>query len=185
MIRIENLSFSYRRKKVIKNLDLCIEDGKRICISAPSGAGKTTLLRLIMNLEKPGKGTVVFDQKPVFSAVFQEDRLLSWKTVLENAAMFSDNETAAAVLKETGLEDCMNQYPDELSGGMKRRCALARALAHPFTVLILDEAFTGLDEKTKKMCMQAVSKRAEGKTLIMTAHDPEEAELLQAEIICL
>ena len=138
------------------------------------------------------------------SAVFQEDRLIPWKTVLENVALFADGmdrgaagasgrahaggnaapaDHAAYYLCALGLGDVLQSFPDELSGGMKRRVALARALAHNFDMLVLDEPFTGLDEAAKRNAIELVSRETAGKMLLLATHDLAEAEALGAEII--
>ena len=186
MIRFENVSFGYGlQKQVLRDFSLTIPDGARICLTGPSGVGKTTVLRLLLGLEKPRRGAVSAPEGIRFSAVFQEDRLLPWKTVLENAALFGDSETASAVLTALGLGDCLNALPETLSGGMKRRAALGRALAHPFDVLVLDEALTGLDSGTKARCYAAIDAAVGGRTLVMTAHDTGDARALGAEIVAI
>jgi len=181
MLEVKNLSFGYGLKKpLFQGLSLQIPEGSRVWFSAPSGTGKTTLLRLLLGLEKPRRGSVLIPAGTSFSTVFQEDRLLPWKTVLENVALFSDEETAAALLGELGIAEAAGQLPEELSGGMRRRATLARALAHPFDVLVLDEAFTGLDAQAKAVCLAAVEKRLAGKTLLLVSHDPQVAEVLGA-----
>lgn len=186
MAELRNIVFGYNPNKLIfDGLSLSIPDGSRICFSAPSGKGKTTLLRLFLGLEKPFSGSVDIPPQKTFSAVFQEDRLLPWKNVLQNAALFSDEETAASVLKRLGLGDSLTLMPSELSGGMKRRLALARALSHPFDILVLDEAFNGLDREIKAAAISAVDEIASGKTILMVAHDLSEAESLGASVIAL
>ena len=187
MIELKNVTFGYETGKLIfDDLSLSIADGERICFSAPSGKGKTTLLRLILGLERPFSGSI--DKYPAdmrISAVFQEDRLLPWKNAVQNAAFFSDEETAASYLERLGLGGSLDLMPSELSGGMKRRLALARALSHPFDLLVLDEAFNGLDKDMKAEALKTVSSAAEGKTLLMVAHDLSEAEALGARIVSL
>ncbi len=182
MIRFENVTFFYQaRKPVLENFSLEIPEGKRICLTGPSGVGKTTALRLLLGLEKPRRGRITGAAGLRFSAVFQEDRLIPERTALENAALFSDAEAARAVLAELGLAEAADSLPAELSGGQRRRAALARALAHPFDVLVLDEALTGLDEETAKVCLAAIDRAVGGKTLVMVTHEPAHALALRAE----
>ena len=99
MIRFDHVTFGYAlQRPILRDFSLTVPDGGRVCLTGPSGEGKTTALRLLLGLEKPRKGTVSVSEGVRFSAVFQEDRLLPWKTVLENAALFSDEETACRVL---------------------------------------------------------------------------------------
>ena len=215
MIVFENVSFGYKRGiNVLSGFSLEVPDSGRVCLFGKSGCGKSTVLRLAMGLAKPGSGRITGTEGIAVSAVFQEDRLIPWKTVLENVALFADGadraaagesdrvaagasgrahaggnaaavpaDRAAYYLRALGLGDVLRSFPDELSGGMKRRVALARALAHSFDLLVLDEPFTGLDEAAKRNAIELVSREAEGKMLLVATHDLAEAEALGAEII--
>lgn len=186
MVQFDRVSFGYALwKPILRDVSLCIERGARICLTGASGKGKTTVLRLIMGLEKPRKGAVLLAEGTRISAVFQEDRLLPHKTVLENVALFSDEQTACEKLCKLGLADVLSAYPAELSGGMKRRVALARALCHEFDLLILDEPLTGLDADSKAVCLAAIDEAVGGRTLLMVSHDPAEAATLRATCISL
>ena len=181
MIRLEGVTFAYRGKPpILENQSLEIPMGARVRLSGASGAGKTTALRLIMGLERPRRGRVTGTEGLRFSAVFQEDRLLPDRTVLENAALFSDAEQARRVLIRLGLEDVLDSLPDQLSGGQRRRAALGRALAHPFDVLVLDEALTGLDEENVQRCLSAIDEITGDKTLLLVSHDKSHAARLGA-----
>lgn len=187
MITFENVFFSYNRKTpVLSGFSLGISEGSRICLLGPSGKGKTTVLRMALGLLKPDRGTVSIREGAKPSAVFQEDRLIPWKTVLENVSLFSEDEKKASeMLCSLGLNDVLDSYPQELSGGMKRRVSLARALCHPYDYLVLDEPFTGLDESTKEICMNIVDLELAGRPLLFSTHDPREAAALRAQIITL
>ena len=213
MITFENVSFGYKRGiNVLSGFTLEVPDSGRVCLFGKSGCGKSTVLRLAMGLAKHGSGRITGTEGLAVSAVFQEDRLIPWKTVLENVALFADGKDRAAAgesdrvaagasgrahaggnaapadhaayfLCTLGLSDVLQSYPDELSGGMKRRVALARALAHNFDMLVLDEPFTGLDEAAKRNAIELVSRETAGKMLLLATHDLLEAEALGAEII--
>ncbi len=184
MIRFENVTFGYRGKPpVIENFRLDVNPGDRLCLFGPSGRGKTTVLRLLMGLEKPRRGRITGTEGLAFSAVFQEDRLIGTKTVLENAALFADETQARAVLEQLGLGNVLDSLPGEISGGQRRRAALGRALAHPFDVLVLDEALTGLDESAAEKCLALIDRVAEGKTVFMVTHDRSHAQAIHAELV--
>jgi len=184
VIRFENVTFFYQaRRPVVENFSLEIPDGDRLCLSGPSGEGKTTVLRLLMGLERPRRGRITGTEGLRFSAVFQEDRLIPERTALENVALFSDDETARAALARLGLDDVLRSLPVELSGGQRRRVALARALAHPCDVLVLDEALTGLDEAASERCLAAIRRAAEGKTLVLVTHESAHAAALGARTV--
>lgn len=184
MVTLDRVTFTYgEEKRVLRDFTLSIPEGGRVCLMGASGEGKTTVLRLVMGLEQPQSGDVSRPENTRFAAVFQEDRLLPWLTALENAALFSDTKTAQAMLETLGLGDDLHAFPAALSGGMKRRVALARALCAPFDVLVLDEPLTGLDGETKAKCLAAIDKAASGKSLLLATHDRHEAEALKAGIV--
>lgn len=184
MIRFDRVTFGYRTKDpVIRDFSLEIPNGARVCLFGPSGEGKTTVLRLLLGLEKPRRGRITGTDGLHFSAVFQEDRLIPERTVLENVALFSDEEAAASVLTELGLGDVLDSLPGELSGGQRRRAALARALAHPFDALVLDEALTGLDDDSVRRCLTAIDRTVGERTLVMVTHDRTHAAELGAQIL--
>lgn len=190
-ISIKDLSFSYGERRVFNRFDLDVADGEKIWLSAESGFGKTTLLRLICGLEKPSEGYIELSGGRI-SAVFQEDRLLPWFNVAQNIELTVNrqpkNDRAGQVnacLEAVGLVPEAETYPGELSGGMSRRVALARALAADFDILLLDEPFTGIDAQNREHIAEFINQRCQGKTVIIVTHDPYEAELLSARRVSL
>ncbi|MBQ7971700.1 MAG: ABC transporter ATP-binding protein [Clostridia bacterium] len=181
MIQLKNISFSYPEKEVLKDFSFTLGKTERIALMGPSGCGKTTLLRLIMGLETAQSGEVQGLPHPV-AAVFQEDRLLAHLSALENTALAGeDPQKAARILTALGLGEELQSKPDALSGGMRRRVAIARALCTDSSLLILDEAFNGLDEETKKHTAKVILDEWQSAILAVT-HLPEEAALLGAKI---
>lgn len=179
-MKIDNLSFSYGKKTVFDNLNLHT-DKRTICLMGKSGCGKTTLLHLMAGLLKTDGGTISGVPQPC-ALMFQEDRLLPWLNARQNVALVLDGEDdkkAVLLLKELGLDPEMEL--SRMSGGMKRRVALARALAFKSEALLLDEPFKGLDENLMKNCAERIKK--EGKLTIVSTHSEKEAEALDAEII--
>ncbi len=177
-IVLKNITKKFGRKTVIENFSLELEKGSRIALIAASGSGKTTLFRIIAGLEKRFEGERRIDGK--VALMFQEDRLFEHATVLENVMAVSDNNADGAVhlLNSLGLSDAFELYPSALSGGMKRRVALARALLYDGDTVLLDECFTGLDPETRHQTASVINKETEGKTLVLITHDIEEAKLL-------
>lgn len=185
MIRVEGLKKSYDGTVVIDGLDLVIGKGEKTAILAPSGCGKTTLLRLLAGFEKPDAGRVTVDGKAAF--LFQEVRLFPDFDVLENVAAVLDGKdakkNAAAWLVRVGLSGAEHKYPDELSGGMAQRAALARALALDRPILYMDEPFKGLDAGSKSALYALVKEVCAEKTLLLVTHDEEEARILCQRIL--
>ncbi len=182
MIKLSNVTFAYKKgENVIKDLTLHIKKGERVHITGESGIGKTTVLRLIMGLEKPQKGTVDIADGAKISAVFQENRLIPTLDAIGNVSLFSNTEKAREILTKLGLSEDMASLPAELSGGMKRRVALARALARESDILILDEAMTGLDTANRERVAAVINEYALGRTVVCVTHDQKEAELLNAK----
>lgn len=177
MIEIKNLSFSFGDKVIFDDFSLKIPDKSVTAITGKSGCGKTTLINLICGLLKADKGEIV-SKAEKYAVVFQEDRLLPWYTVKENISTVSDGETADLWLKKVGLSDSADLYPSQMSGGMKRRTALARALAYGGEVLILDEAFNGVDEETKTILIDIIREQATEKAVILISHNSDEIQRL-------
>lgn len=170
MIVLENVTKRYGEKTVIEHLSLVVQDGKMTCLFGPSGSGKTTLLRLIGGLEKPDEGRMTVPHAKI-SIVFQEDRLLPWFSALDNAALGADKQTAKTLLERLGMGDALSKKPAALSGGMKRRVALSRALAYGGDLLLLDEPFKGLDDELTRTAVAIIKEQWQGKTIVLVTHD--------------
>lgn len=186
MLKLENVSFSYQDKKVLDNFSLEIKDAECICLKGDSGCGKTTVARLLLGLEKAQEGIVTAPKK--ISCVFQEDRLLDHLTVLKNIFLVIPKKREKLVLElatELGLQDSLKLKISELSGGMKRRVAIIKAIAFSGDALILDEAFNGLDLENKIKIANIIKREftAKSKPVLMITHVQEDAELLDAKII--
>lgn len=183
MINFKNVSFKYGEKQILKDFSLDIKTGDRICLFGESGLGKTTLLRLIMGLEKPTGGEITGIRDKKISTVFQEDRLLPFKTVKQNLILFGDEAEALENLSALNLSAVADSYPASLSGGMARRVAIARALTHKADIYLFDEPFNGLDSDNIKTAADLILEKTKGKTFIAVTHDKGEAELLHTEIL--
>ena len=179
-ILLEHIHMAFGEKEIFSDLNLALSSPGEYAVLGPSGRGKTTLLRLIAGLEKPLSGKVTLPQDVRISFCFQEDRLLPWKTVLENVLLVCpDREIAQHWLELVGLAGEENSYPDTLSGGMKRRASLARALAYDSDILLMDEPFRALDEQTHAQMLSLVRAAAKDKLLILVTHDEADCEGMQ------
>lgn len=181
-IRLDNVSFSYGDTVVFRELTWALPDMGVVCLWGPSGCGKTTLLRLLAGLERPSAGQVSVPQR--LSVMFQEDRLLPWYSVQQNVLLPGCSpEQAERMLAELGLAELADHRPAELSGGQQRRVALARALAAPGELLLLDEPFNGLDEATWRDILPLIAACAAHRPVVLVTHVRAQAEALGAKML--
>lgn len=179
-LRIVNVSVGYGDVMILKNLSLDIPKGIT-CIMGTSGKGKTTLLNTITGLIQPSEGKIEGRPEKI-SYMFQDDRLFPWLSAIDNISVVNnDTKAAQELLKEVELETSADKMPSELSGGMRRRIALARALGYDAGLLILDEPFKGLDNALKNRVARLI--REKKNPVIITTHDPEDVAMLGAEKI--
>lgn len=181
MIKINDLTVKFD-KTVLKNVNLNFNKGV-YCIFAPSGRGKTTLLNAIAGLIKY-KGKI--ETNGTISYVFQEDRLLNWLSAKENIMLVSPDETKANDLMNLlGVKEFQDKKTQELSGGMKRRCALVRGLAFNADIYLLDEPFRALDEENTKLVIDIINEMAKEKLFIVVTHNEEDIKRLNATKVLL
>lgn len=185
-IVINKLCKSYEDKQIFKDLSLTIPFHKTTAIMAPSGKGKTTLLRLLMGLEPLDSGEIEGIYGLKRSAVFQEDRLCENLNPVANIKLVNpalgDDEILFGI-KSMVLSGCETQPVSELSGGMKRRVAILRAMLASWDILFLDEPFKGLDKDTKQLVMDEVKKQCENRTVILVTHSIDEVHALNCDNI--
>lgn len=184
-IAIENLTVRLNEATIIDNLSLKLS-GRSVCLFGKSGCGKTTLLNVLAGLVKPEHGHVSGMPAKV-AYLFQEDRLLPWVSAVENVnCVLGEGNKALAeewLLKVGLLPGDIGKLPRQLSGGMKRRVALARALAFGGDILLIDEPFRGQDEKRRQELMEVLRQHTAGRRMIMVTHDMEEAKRLCDNIV--
>lgn len=197
-LKIEGLSKNFGAREVIANLQLEIPTGSFTALVGPSGCGKSTLLRLMAGLEKPTSGSLKYDphENDHIGFVFQESQLLPWRSVAENILLplelqnsdLSESEKQSrvqTVLKKVKLDHASRLYPHELSGGMKMRVSVARALISNPNWLFMDEPFAALDEPTR-FEMQDLLKQLwiqEKLSVVFVTHSLFEAAYLAERII--
>lgn len=188
-ISIKGISKSFGEHKVLNNVNLDLEDNEIYCLMGASGMGKTTLLRIILGLEQADEGEISGVSSGEISAMFQEDRLCDVLTPVENVALVmptkSNRKAIRKNLERILPKDCMKQPAKELSGGMKRRVALARAMNYPAKLIILDEPFTGLDKNTKLEVIEYLLSMREKKIMLIATHGEEDVTLLGGKKIFL
>ena len=192
-LRIEDCSVSFGLVEVFQNLSLEIERGEFVAVVGPSGCGKTTLLNLFSGFLKPTSGTVVCSGR--VRTVYQHDSLFPWQTAAQNIAMglrelSSDAERSRQLeemLRLINLEEFAAHYPHQLSGGMRQRVELARALAGATDILLLDEPFSSLDYLTRLRLRRELARMLEElpRTVVLVTHDIEEAAQLADRIVVL
>ena len=185
MLRINEISKSFDSKEVIKNLSVIFPENGFIAICGPSGCGKSTLLRIIAGIEKANCGEIICNHS--ISMSFQEPRLLPDRTALQNVNFVLGDKKATLgkpqeLLYELGIVDT-GLYPDELSGGMKARVSIARALARRSDIYLFDEPFANLDKDTAEMTAEVIKRHTKSALVIAVIHDNELAERIADRVI--
>ena len=206
IVGLEKIFISNNKQLIsLQNINLEVSNGEFLCIVGPSGCGKSTLLRCIAGFEKPSAGQMSINGQPIVKPdtnrimVFQGfDQLFPWKTVIENVLFALElnktyssrelcREAGMKVLSTVGLGKFVNHYPHQLSGGMKQRAAIARAIALKPQVLLMDEPFASLDAQTRRILQNELLQiwEALGTTIIFVTHNIEEAIILGTRIVVL
>ena len=183
-IKLRNVTFSYKDTPVLKNFSLEVKSGEAVALKGESGSGKTSIARLILGLERTNEGEVIAPKK--VAAVFQEDRLLPTLTVRKNISIVAkENDKTEELLKRANLESVADKKLWHLSGGMKRRVAILRAINFGGEAIILDEAFNGIDSENKRLMAELIKEEYRDKPILLISHIKEDADLLNARTVIL
>lgn len=193
LVELEHVRKKLGGRPVLADVNLAVREGEVVGLLGPSGVGKSTLLRMIAGLEIPDSGRVRVRSTRI-GYVFQESRLLPWDTVLHNVALpllalglgrREAMECAGDYLSHMELAEFGRCYPRELSGGMRQRVALARAFAVSPDVLLLDEPFTGLDNRLKESMGRFLESALEAKNIavVHVTHDPSELRRRSTRVV--
>ncbi len=193
-------TFASKRGPVeaLERIDLAISPGEFVCLVGPSGCGKSTLLKIIAGLVAPSSGEVTFGSgpDPRTAMVFQDHGLFPWMTLLDNVAFGLEaagvdkedrRASAGSLLDQLGLAEFGMRFPHELSGGMRQRGAIARALLTRPQVLLMDEPFSALDAQSKLVLQDELQRLwgEHGQTVVYVTHDVEEAVILGDRVVVL
>lgn len=183
MIEIKELTKSYGSHVVLDHLNYEIQDGQKVYITGPSGCGKTTFLNILMGLESY-EGTITGLQDKRMAAVFQEDRLCENLSASRNIRLplgkltstqkKNETERIRKDMAEIGMPDCMDMTVNQMSGGMKRRISILRALHAHSDILFFDEPLRGLDLDNRALTLKKIQEYIQGKTIFWVTHDEQD-----------
>lgn len=212
MLKFENICQSFGEQKVLEQLNLLIPNGSTFCLIGESGSGKSLIMKLLLGLQQADNGEIWIDEKPIssfdentwrkvlskFGVLFQNAALFSSLTVAENVGLklaeeriFSPNEIQRKIsqaLSQVGLgEEVLQKYPDELSGGMRKRVGIARAIIHEPAYIIYDEPTTGLDPLNAQLIDELIWELAQdpNRTSIVITHDFQTVQRLRGIVAML
>jgi NitT/TauT family transport system ATP-binding protein len=201
-VRLRGVGKMFGEFRAIEGIDIDFPKGELTTLLGPSGCGKTTTLKIIAGLTEPSEGEVMVDGRPVSGPgperafVFQDFALMPWASVLRNVAFGLElrrvpkderEAIARSYIAEVGLSGAEHKYPHELSGGMRQRVGLARALAVDADILLMDEPFASVDEQTRRKFQEDLLRllAQERKTVIFVTHSIEEAVYISDQIVIL
>ena len=180
-MKIQHLCKSFDGKVVLDHVSLTLESGGTACLMAPSGRGKTTLLRCIAGLETPDSGQIT-DLPERIAYVFQEDRLCDGFSAVDNIRLVTGKalgeDEIRRHLEELGLAGSLDQPVRELSGGMRRRVVISRAVCFGADLLLLDEPFKGLDDEARQQTADYILRHRGAAAILCVTHDREDAAAL-------
>ena len=178
-MKIQHLCKSFDGKVVLDHVSLTLESGGTACLMAPSGRGKTTLLRCIAGLETPDSGQIT-DLPERIAYVFQEDRLCDGFSAVDNIRLVTGKAVSESeiCLEELGLAGSLDQPVRELSGGMRRRVVISRAVCFGADLLLLDEPFKGLDDEARQQTADYILRHRGAAAILCVTHDREDAAAL-------
>ena len=190
-LKIKNLYKNFGRKVIFNDFNYEFADNGVYALVGESGIGKTTFLRIISSLDKDFRGELVFSREALISVAFQEHRLLPTVNAINNVLISAfdtftkaDYEITKNLLKRLNFsESDMKLYPNEMSGGMKQRISLARALLFPHNILLLDEPTKELDEGLREAVYEIINEQAKCSLVILSSHSSEDIEKTNA--ICI
>lgn len=203
-VAVRDVTLTYRSKRgtvtAVEDVELEARKGEFVCLVGPSGCGKSSILSMVAGLRRPSRGLISVFGDPVDGAVtglgmvFQEDLLLPWRTVIANVLIQSEirrmpRATARAraleLLRQSGLGGFEERFPHELSGGMRQRCAIARALVHSPPLLLMDEPFSAIDALTREELNEQLVAlwQQERPTVLFVTHAIDEAVYLADRVL--
>ena len=180
---LRDVSKRYGGKCVLNELNLELNSGKCYAIVGASGIGKTTLLRLVADLEYPDSGSIDKPEGAIVSYAFQEPRLFPGLTVLENIKAIDPERDGKEILLSLDLLQEADSYPSSLSGGMKKRAGLARALAKQANIYLIDEPTAGQDAHHSVEVAEAIRRYTDGTLCLISTHDPDLISAIAEEMI--
>jgi len=185
-IIVSDLSKSFGSNQVLDRFNAVFPEHRVTCIMGPSGCGKTTLLNIILGLVQPDSGKMAGIPK-LKSAVFQEDRLCESFNAVTNVRLVcgkkANKDLIVSHLESMGLGESLDKPVSELSGGMKRRVAVVRAVIAQSDLLVMDEPLKGLDSETKNLVIEYIRDNLRNRTVIMVTHSIDEVRAFDAELI--
>ena len=187
-ITVANLGKSFGSEQVLNGFSCVVSEGKTSYIMGKSGCGKTTLLNILLGLVKKDTGNITGLKGKKVSAIFQENRLCEHLNAVQNIKLvtgdiYTDLQITTKLNSVCLHGDSLTKPVSELSGGMRRRVSIIRAILVNADVFFMDEPFKGIDEDTKKTVFEIIRKDLQGKTVVMITHDITDTQFAQGEII--